>query len=40
MVLGDFEKNNGTDSETWKNVIGRHGKPAFNENGLAEQKIA
>ena len=23
----------GKDSETWKDVIGKHGDPAFNENG-------
>ena len=30
ILLVDF---NGTDSETWKDVIGRHGDLALNENG-------
>ena len=33
ILLGDFNAHIGTDSETWKGVIGRHGDPAFNENG-------
>ena len=32
--LGYFNTHIGTDSETWKGVIGRHGVPAFNENDL------
>ena len=31
--LGDFNAHIGTDNETWKGVDGRHGDPAFNENG-------
>ena len=30
--LGDFNAHIGTNSETWKGMIGRHGDPAFNEN--------
>ena len=37
--LGDFNANIGTDSETWKGVIGRHGDPAFNENGRYLSKL-
>ena len=33
VLLGDFNAHIGTDSETWKRVIGWHGDPAFNENG-------
>ena len=33
ILLGDFNAHIGTDNETWKGVIGRHGEPAFNENG-------
>ena len=33
ILLGDCNANIGTDSETRKDVIGRHGDPAFNENG-------
>ena len=34
IVLGDFNAHIGTDNETWKGVIGRHGDPAFNKNML------
>ena len=33
ILLGNFNANIETDSETWKSVIGRHGDPAFDENG-------
>ena len=33
ILLGYFNAYIGTDSETWKGVIGRHGDLAFNENG-------
>ena len=33
ILLGDFNAHIGTDSETWKGVIGGHGDPAFNKNG-------
>ena len=33
ILLGDFNAQIGTYNETWKGVIGRHGEPAFNENG-------
>ena len=33
IFLVDFNAHIGTDCETWKGVIGRHGDPAFNENG-------
>ena len=33
ILLGDFKAHLGTDSETWKGVIDKHGDPAFNENG-------
>ena len=34
ILLVDFNMHIGTDSETWKGVIGRHRDPAFNEKGL------
>ena len=33
ILLGYFNAHIGTDSETWKGVIGRHGDPQFNKNG-------
>ena len=33
ILLGDFNAHIRTDSETWKDVIGRHGDPEFNKNG-------
>ena len=33
ILLGDLNIHIGTDSETWKGVIGRFGDPALNENG-------
>ena len=33
ILSGNFNAHIGTDSETWKGMIGRHGDPAFNENG-------
>ena len=33
ILLGNFNAHIGTDSKTWKGVIGRHGDPGFNENG-------
>ena len=32
-LLGDFNAHIGTYCGTWKGVIGKHGDPAFNENG-------
>ena len=32
ILMGDFNAHIGTDSETRKDVIGKHGYPAFNEN--------
>ena len=31
--MGDFNAHIGTDNDTWKGVIGKHGDPAFNKNG-------
>ena len=33
IVFWDFNAHIETDCETWKDVIGKHGGPAFNENG-------
>ena len=33
VLMGDFNAHIGTDNETWKGVIGRHGVTGFNENG-------
>ena len=33
ILMGDFNAHIGTDNDTWKGVIGKHGDPAFNENG-------
>ena len=33
-LIGDLNSHIGTDNETWKGVIARHGDPAFYENGL------
>ena len=32
ILLGDFYEHIGTDNETWKGVIGKHGDPVLNEN--------
>ena len=33
ILLGNFNAHFGTDNKKWKSMIGRHGDPAFNENG-------
>jgi len=33
VFMGDFNAHIGTDMETWKGVIGRHGVTGLNENG-------
>ena len=33
LLRGDFNAHIGTNNETWKGVIAKHGDPAFNENG-------
>ena len=33
VVLGDFNAHVGTDTDTWKGVIGKHGVTGLNENG-------
>jgi len=39
--MGDLNAHIGTDTETWKGVIGWHGVPGLNENGryLLQLKI-
>ena len=39
ILLGDFNAHIGTNNETWKGVIGRHGDPAFNENGRCSLQL-
>ena len=33
VLIGDFNPQVGTDTDTWKGVIGKHGVTGLNENG-------
>ena len=33
VLMGDFTAHVGTDTDTWKGVIGKHGVTGLNENG-------
>ena len=33
VLMGDFNAHVGTDTDTWKGVIGKHGVTGLNENG-------
>ena len=33
LLMGDFNAHVGTDTDTWKGVIGKHGVTGLNENG-------
>ena len=34
VLMGDFNAHVGTDTDTWKGVIGKHGVTGVNENGM------